>query len=296
MKTKPFLFVILFVFLFLETAFSGTKFQITPQNVEEWKRKCKSEVPKNFFAVVSHADFVDWKSLQPADYDEIYARISEEFFLSQFSLKRGFQLEPFFPVLFPKTPEVLQNMEPKVREKLAQIQRDVNLTLHEIHNEFFLLPLTTWCVENQVALKYEIGTEPYIPVRFLIEDACLVRNVYAEKDDGLAYALATSMARLNGRLNLENTRIDYTKQRIVLLIPDLVSCDELNFAAGEYDFLSESQIPYATVRLEKNGPVAGWGAAAWKTIQLLQKQEKYLPETQNFLKHFEEFEGKILKK
>lgn len=276
------------------------KVRVTPQNVEQLKKQTIAAPSRDVVWTVSHSDLIDWETLRPEIYDEVYARISGEFFLSQFSLKRRFRLEPFFPLLFPKTPGALRSAAPEIREKVTEVRLAVNQTLHEIHTEYFLLPLMIWCKENQVPLEYEMRPEAYVPAAFLIEDAQVVRRLCVEngkspENGGFAEALANSSARQNGRLDLEGRPLVYSKDGTVLLIPDQAVCGEVEKFQGDFDFLAEFQIRYATVTLGKNGPEAGVGAASWKTIQLMQPRERYSQETRIFLKRFEDFGGKVVK-
>lgn len=339
---KTFLLLVLALFCFVSgTVQAKQRVYVTPRNIEELRAKTFGAPSGDAVWTVAHADLVDWGTLRAEKYDEVYAQISGEFFLSQFSLKRGFHLEPFFPLLFPKTPEALKMAAPETREKIAEVKVAVNQTLHEIHTEYFLLPLVTWCKENQVSLEYEMRPEAYIPAAFLIEDAQVVRRICVESEKlsknaesskkgellestelskkgeilknaefsknaelwgsggtlekgGFAEALAISSSRQNGRLELEGRPVVYSKDGTVLLIPDSVVCGEVETITGVLDYLAEFQIRYATVTLDKNVPVAGFGAASWKTIQLMQPRERYSPESQNFLKRFEEFGGKVV--
>ena len=291
---KTFLLLVLAVFCFTGTVPARQRLYVQPQNVEQHKNQFGPESSRDEVWTVSHAELIDWETLRPEKYDEAYARLSQEFFLSQFSLKWGFRLEPFFPLLFPKTPESLQKAAPEVQEKIAQVKKKVNQTLHEIHTEYFLLPLKLWCKENQVSLEYEMRTDASFPVAFLIQDAQAIRQI-AVKNPGFAEALAASISRQNGNLHLEGRPIVYSKERTVLLVPDSANCGEVEKIRGDLDYLAEFQIPYATVTLGENGPAAGFGAASWKAVQLVVPRERYSPESQNFLKRFEEFGGKVVK-
>lgn len=304
---KTFFLLAFVLFCFISgTVQAKQRVCVTPQNVEEFRKQTISAPSRDVVWTVSHADLIDWETLRPENYDEIYARISGEFFLSQFSLKRGVHLEPFFPLLFPKTPETLQTAAPEIREKIAGVKLAVNRTLHEIHAEFFLLPLVDWCKENQVSLEYEMRTEAYIPAAFLIEDTQLIRRIWMENGEsreigefalngGFPEALANSSARQNGRLDLDGRPLVYSKDGTVLLIPDLATCGEVEKFPGDFDYLAEFQIRYATVTLGENGPEVGFGAASWKKVQLMQPRERYSTESQNFLKRFEDFGGKVVK-
>ena len=300
MKKTFLLFVFVLFFFASGTVQAKQRVCVTPRNVEELKAKTFSAPSADEVWTVTHADLVDWETLRPENYDAVYSQISGEFFLSQFSLKQGFHLEPFFPLLFPKTPEALQSAAPEIREKIAGVMQAVNRTLHEIHTEYFLLPLVTWCKENQVPLEYEMRPEAHIPAAFLIEDAQVVRRICTGNGEfpgngGFAEALANSSARQNGRLDLEGRPVVYSKDGTVLLIPDPVVCGEVEKFQGDFDFLAEFQIRYTTVTLGKNGPEAGFGAASWKTVQVMLPREKYSQESQNFLKRFEDFGGKVVK-
>ncbi|MBQ6107999.1 MAG: hypothetical protein IJK97_07290 [Thermoguttaceae bacterium] len=290
---KTLLLFVLAVFCFAGTVPARQKLYVQPQNVEQLKKQVISDPACDVIWTVWHAELVDWEALRPENYDEIYARLTEEFFLSQFSLKRGFRLEPFFPFLFPKTPEALLEAAPEIQEKITEVKLAVNQTLHEIHTEYFLLPLLLWCRENQVPLEYEMRTDEPIPVAFLIQDAQVVRQISAKKA-GFAEALANSVAQQNGKLTLEDRPVVYSKEGTVLLIHDSANCGEVKKIPGGLDYLAEFQIPYTTVKLGKNGPEAGFGAASWKTVQLMSPREKYSPESQKFLKRFEEFGGKVV--
>ncbi|MCR5163107.1 MAG: hypothetical protein K6C40_03720 [Thermoguttaceae bacterium] len=309
---KTFLLLAFALFGFvLGTVQAEQRVYVMPRNVEELKAKTLAAPSGDAVWTVFHADLVDWGTLLPEKYDKIYAQISDEFFLSQFSLKRGFHLEPFFPLLFPKTPDALKMAAPEILEKLSEVKTAVNQTLHEIHTEFFLLPLVTWCKENQVSLEYEMRPDAYVPAAFLIEDAQVVRRICVEngrfgegtksleseetvKNGGLDEALANSSSRQNGRLELQGRPVVYSKDGTVLLIPDSVVCGEVEKIPGALDFLAEFQVRYVTVTLGKNGPEAGFGAASWKTVQLMRPRERYSPESQKFLKRFEEFGGKVV--
>ncbi len=291
---KTFLLLVLAVFCFAATVSAKQRFYVQPENVEQCKKQAFSAPSRDVVWTVWHADLIDWETLRPEKYDEIYARLSEDFFLSQFSLKRGFRLEPFFPLLFPKSPEALRAAAPDLQEKIAQVKQNVNQTLHEIHSEYFLLPLSLWCKEHQIPLEYEMRTEAFFPVAFLIQDVQIVRQI-AVKNAGFSEALATSVSRQNGKLNLEDHPVVYPKDGIVLLVPDSASCGEVEKIQGTLDYLAEFQVPYATVTLGKNGPEAGFGAASWKEVHLMLPREQYSPECQTFLKRYEEFGGKVVK-
>ena len=136
-------------------------------------------------------------------------------------------------------------------------------------------------------------TDEPIPVAFLIQDVQVVHQISEKKAD-FAEALANSVSRQNGKLTLEDRPVVYSREGTVLLIPDLAKCGEVEKIPGALDYLAEFQIPYATVTLGRNGPEAGFGAASWKAIQLMSPREKYSPESQKFLKRFEEFGGKVV--
>ncbi|MGN1274485.1 MAG: hypothetical protein ACI4UF_07820 [Thermoguttaceae bacterium] len=293
MKRK-FLLLVLAVLSFAGNVLAEQRICVLPQNVEELK---KQEIPASSGGnvwTVSHAELIHWEILRPEKYDEVYARLSGEFFLSQFSLKWGFRLEPFFPLLFPKTPETLLMAGAEVREKLTQVKLQINQTLHEIHTDYFLIPLQLWCSQNQVPLEYEIRAEDYVPVAFLIQDAQVVHQIFTRKGV-FPEALANSVARQNGKLYLVKCPVVYPKDGTVLLISDSAVCGEIEKIEGALDYLAEFQIPYATVTLGENGAVVGFGAASWKVIRLMKPREQYSPESQRFLKRFEEFGGKVVK-
>ncbi|MDO4628386.1 MAG: hypothetical protein Q4C70_04315 [Planctomycetia bacterium] len=91
---------------------SKTEIQyITPENWENLKSnflKNDDKLKDSLIFRVSRSKIIDWESLTPADYEQTYAQLNENNFFSQFSLKRGYRLEPFLPLLFPEKPEIIK--------------------------------------------------------------------------------------------------------------------------------------------------------------------------------------------
>ena len=137
-------------------------------------------------------------------------------------------------------------------------------------------------------------TEASVPAAFLIQDALVIRQITV-KHEGFSEALANSVSRQNGKLDLDGRSIVYPKAGTVLLIPDSARCGEVEKIQGNLDYMAEFQIPYTTVTLGKNGPEAGFGAASWKAVQLMKPRTQYSQKSQAFLKRFEEFGGKVVK-
>lgn len=155
---------------------------------------------------VSSAPCVDWRNLVPSAYEKTYALISEPEFLSQFSMKRGYRLEPFFPLLFPESEEAWAQAAGEkapdgetLAEKRIRVEWDVNLTLHETYRIQFLEPLMKWCAEERLPLEYLVEAKSFVPAAFLLEEGLAIRQTCGTADSAARF-LAASMASQAGRL------------------------------------------------------------------------------------------------
>lgn len=274
------------------------EFAMTPETFPPSGETLRTLAPD--FLSVSTVSLIAWDTLARSEYESAYTRLSDPEFLSRFSMKRGYPLAPWFPLLFPNTEADLSKLSEErmpdgelFSKKRKEVQHDADLTIHEIHQEQFLVPALRWSRENGLPIAYRICTADRMPVSFLLEDGFLIRRVFSDGDP-ISDFLARTIARQCGQPDLE------PGSETVLLLPDDFSCGELRVRlesdGAAWDCMSEFQLPYVaiTVRQGRNGEIfaeVSHGPAVWKEIRLGEPKERFSEPAQEFLKRFESLGG-----
>lgn len=255
----------------------------------------------------SAANLIDWASLRRNEYEDMYVQISTPDFLSQFSMKRGYRLEPYFPLVFPNDGDVFSQLSatPEGRitlSKISEIQQDINLTLYEIHREQTLLPSRRRAYENHLPVTYEIRAKSFMPVSFILSDAALFQHLSAAPTPA-SVLLAASSARQTGALEfrVENDirTINAFQISSLILLPAAETCAILDRlpVGQDADVATEIQLPSATVTLRENAaPELGIGAVSYENLILITERVRYSASSRQFFHRFESLGGKILEK
>lgn len=299
---------------------------VTPENVSDVKARLDAQpnsTPRPRFQT-TRAWLVFWEGLTPDAYESTYAQISSSFFLSQFSMKRGYRLEPFFPLLFPKNPgelspslslpsapqTAIREEDRQILARLPEVRKDVNQTLHEIHREQFLIPLRCWCQERQIPLEYAVHASDFAPISFLLEDALFLRHLASfpfqdapepsEKvrfhSDFLAETAARQAGTRTWRNGKQENTIPNAPAGVLLLVPDGACCGILEDFREVTDCAAEFQLAYASVSMTSGASREvrlGIGPMVWSEVVLAEPRSHFSQAAQEFLERFEGLGGKI---
>ncbi len=278
------------------------EFSMTPETFPPSREVLKTQAPE--FLSVSTVSLIAWNTLTRSEYESAYAQLSDPEFLSRFSMKRGYPLAPWFPLLFPDTEADLSKFSEErmpngelLSKKRRMVQHDADLTFHEIHQEQFLVPALRWSRENGLPLAYRVCAADRMPVSFLLEDGFLIRRVFSD-GNLVSDFLARTIARQCGQSGTESS--SDPDSETVLLLPDDFPCGRLRVrlendgAVG--DCMSEFQLPYVsiTVRQSTDGEIfaeVSHGPAVWTKICLGEPKERFSEAAQKFLKRFEALGG-----
>jgi len=259
-----------------------------------------AEMRENETLIVQGVSLTAWETLTPAEYDSAYTRLSDPVFLSQFSMKRGYPLTPWFPLLFPKSEAEFQKIAEMrtpdgmlLSEKRKELQRDVDRTLHEIHREQFLIPALRLSREKGLLLTYKVTASDQMPISFIWEDGALIRRAVSDGSQ-VSDFLANTISRQCGM------PIPGPSPEDLLLLPDDFSCARLRAllenGAPAADCVTESQLPYVTMTVQhcEDGQVfaeVSHGPAVWKVIRLGAAREHFAEPARKFLERFEALGG-----
>lgn len=242
---------------------------------------------------------INWDAVRFSEYEKTYSKISTPEFLSQFSMKRNYTLEPFFPLLFPKSGDFSQLLDDDGKDVLKQIcdaKRDVNQTLYEIHKEQFLIPFRGRAFEMKIRSEYEIDALNYVPISYILSEALLFHHVAA--GESCSANFAASIARQGGMLEYrcgdEMRTILKDAPDSVILVLETETCEFLKKSTNSSDIAVESQLETATVTIFEAAPTQlGIGSAAYTTLFLSAPRETYSVQTQKFIERFESMNGRV---
>ena len=76
----------------------------------------------------------------------------------EFRARRGYDVEPFLPLIFAKELEV----EESFHDTLKRARYDFSKTLAELFMERFILPYHEWCLQNGVVSRYQAYGHPWL--------------------------------------------------------------------------------------------------------------------------------------
>ncbi len=248
----------------------------------------------------------------------------------QFSLRFGYPLEPFLPVLFASekvADEASQNVAGDVPpEVLACVRNDVNRLLAELYGEKILAPLGAWCQSREVRLQFcfmpgNAGNSPGAAINRMaeMEAARHANEMCALAADALPYA--RSIARVEGRLGVfqlstDGRSVQWTEFSSETGTPDERRSDlclavvaerdthvykTLRENGAPCDFIPPQMLAEGTVtRIFEVGEktyattILGVGPAEYHTLILHEDVTALTPEAAAFLLRFARRGGKIL--
>ncbi|MDO4569759.1 MAG: hypothetical protein Q4D38_05200 [Planctomycetia bacterium] len=220
---------------------------------------------------ISTAPFIEWWRSDDSYRESVRETLSDPDFLGEFSMKRGYRLNPFLDELWAPSNE--------------QIRRDIDETIHDRWCEETLVPLRRECYEKGIPIRFSLPSserlEKGLPLGLILDETLFAQSVFAcvstdesASSSDAARRLGASAVFISGRVSLETNDgaipwRDLPQFDNVILIPNGVRYDFSNESEECRNalFVSEKTLYLSTLSFdEKSVPLWEIGTQKYRTL------------------------------